>query len=74
MLEWFKNFYWNLPEWSRLAFIIWMTLLSFKMYLTKLYTKKDFVSASFYIMIFIVLMFSIFNHLGSGFNLISGGK
>lgn len=74
MLEWIKNFYWNVPEWCRLVFYTCLSVLSFKMYLTKLYIKKDFISASFYIIVFIVLMFNILNHFGTDFNFISGGK
>ena len=74
MLNWLRDFYWNLPEWSRYCIIIWFSLGSFTQYLKNVYIKKDFTSAAFYMFSFALLMFSLFNHLGSSFNLISGGK
>ena len=73
MLESIREFYWNMPEWGRWAIILWCSISSFRSYLKNLYTKKDFTSASFYMMLFILLMYSILNHFGSEFNLISGG-
>ena len=73
MLEAIKEFYWDLPEWGRYAIVLWCTILSFKAYLKNLYSKKDFTSASFYMILFILLLYGILNHYGSGFNLISGG-
>ena len=72
-MGWFYNFYWNLPEWCRWVIILTITMTSFKSYLRSLYNKKDFVSASFYMMLFILFMYSILNYFGSEFNLISGG-
>ena len=73
MIGWIKEFYWNLPEWGRWLIILWFTMTSFKLYLKNLYNKKDFISASFYIILFILLIYSMLNHFGSDFNLISGG-
>lgn len=72
-MEWFNNFYWNLPGWCRWAVVLGITLELFKSYLRSLYSKKDFTAASFYMMLFILFMYSILNYFGSEFNLISGG-
>ena len=72
-MEAIREFYWNIPQWGRMSIILWITFISFRAYLRNLYTKKDLDSASWCMIIFIWLMFSILNHFGSDFNLISGG-
>lgn len=73
MLEWFNNFYWNLPEWVRWVCILSTTIELYKSYLNNLYNKKNFTAASCCMILFILFMYSILNYFGSEFNLISGG-